>query len=220
MYKLPVSSEKASFPTLDNYLTELDPRTTAMTSSPHKLWADSPIALIPTPLGNEDLAAGKAHGSRYLAQQMTHLHNMLLRVLNSIYNQAPYVSTPSDIKDFLSLVNHWRDELDHHHLTEEKCFFPAVEAATGLKGIMEANVEQHHLFEPGLEALGKYATETSVEDYDGKKLQAIIDEFGVILSKHLNEEIETLISLKEYDDKASDILGYSPIISSSKPATM
>lgn len=80
--------------------------------------------------------------------------------------------------------------------------FPKIEALTGEEGTMEGNVEQHHLFEPGLEALGKYATSTSIEDYDGKKVQEIIDDFGEILTTHLADEIPTLLALDKYDGKA------------------
>lgn len=77
-----------------------------------------------------------------------------------------------------------------------------VEEATGRKGIMVGNIEQHHMFEPGLEALGKYAMTTTVQEYDGKKLQEVIDSFAPILTTHLAEEIGTLLSLEKYDDKA------------------
>lgn len=97
-----------------------------MSAQPSSLWATSPFPLIPTPFGSQDLSAGKSHGSQFIAQQMTHLHNCILRILNAIYNQAPYVTSPADIKDFLALVGHWHDELEHHHMVEEECFFPKI----------------------------------------------------------------------------------------------
>lgn len=172
-----------------------------MTSRPKQVWADSPFELISTPFGSKDLSAGKAHGAQYIAQQMVHLHNCILRLLNSIYNQALHVRSPDDIRDFLAYVNHWHDELLHHHMVEEEFFFPALEALNGQKGSMEGNVAQHDAFEPGLEALGKYAASTGVEEYDGHKLRAIIDSFGEILSKHLADEIPTLLKLEACDDK-------------------
>lgn len=171
-----------------------------MPTSP-QLWADTPFPLIPTPLGGGcDLS--KEHGSKVLAQQMTHLHNCILRILNAIYNQAPLVSTPKDIKAMLLLVRLWHDELEHHHMTEEECFFPLIADLTGEKDIMEGNVDQHHMFEPGLERLGRYATETSVENYSWVELRNIIDDFGDILQQHLSEEIDTLLGLEKYDSKA------------------
>ncbi|KAF2430680.1 hypothetical protein EJ08DRAFT_216005 [Tothia fuscella] len=160
-------------------------------------WADTPFPLIPTPCGSRSLA--KEHGSRMMAHEMTQLHNCILHVLNCVYNQAPHVTSPKDIKDLLHLVKLWHDELEHHHQTEEQCFFPAIERLSGEKGVMEGNIDQHHRFEPGLEALKKYALETRIEEYNAGDLRAIIDNFGDILQTHLNDEIDTLLDLKHYD---------------------
>ena len=173
-----------------------------MSSSCKQPWADAPFQLISTPFGDKDLSAGKAHGSQYIAQQMVHLHNCILRLLNSIYNQALHVKSPEDVRDFLAYVKHWHDELQHHHTVEEEFFFPALEALGGQKGSMEGNVAQHDAFEPGLDALGKYAVSTSVDEYDGQKLRSIIDSFGEILTTHLADEIPTLLSLEKCDDSA------------------
>jgi hemerythrin-like domain-containing protein len=173
-----------------------------MSLSTQPVWADSPFKLIPTPSGSKDLRPGKAHGAEYVARQMVHLHNCIIRLLNSIYNQALHVKSKEDIRDFLAYIKHWHDELEHHHSVEEDHFFPRIEALAGVPGIMEGNVEQHNAFEPGLKALGEYATSTSVEEYDGKKVQSIIDDFGHILSTHLADEIPTLLDLERYDDKA------------------
>jgi hemerythrin-like domain-containing protein len=158
-------------------------------------WADSPFPLIPTPSGKiRDLS--KLHGSVAAAQMMTYIHNCLLRSLNSIYQQAIYVKTESDIRDLLLLTKLWESEIHHHHSTEEEYLFPLLEKLFNEPGIMDANVEQHEQFEPGLAALKKYAEETSPDQYDGYKLRAIIDEFGVVLQRHLTDEIQTLLSLK------------------------
>jgi hemerythrin-like domain-containing protein len=130
---------------------------------------------------------------------MTHLHNIILRVLNSIYQQAPHVKETKDIKDFLQYIKAWHDILEQHHETEEKVFFPELEKLTGIPGCMDGNIEQHHAFEPGLVKIGKYATETLPETYDGAEARSIIDSFGSILQQHLNEEIETLKELKQYN---------------------
>jgi hemerythrin-like domain-containing protein len=177
-------------------------KTFKMSSSTESVWADTPFKLIKSPFGSKDLRPSKAHGSQYIAQQMVHLHNCILRLLNSIYNQAVYVKSEEDIRDFLAYIKHWHDELHHHHSVEEDFFFPRIETLTGVPGVMEGNVEQHNAFEPGLKALGDYATSTSIEDYNGKKVQSIIDDFGHILSTHLADEIPTLLALEKYDDKA------------------
>jgi len=69
-------------------------------------------------------------------------HNSLIRGFNSIYQQAPRLS-PSDRDDFIGYSLAWNDCLVKHHLYEETLFFPAIEEATGVKGIMDGEVEQH-----------------------------------------------------------------------------
>jgi hemerythrin-like domain-containing protein len=133
-----------------------------------------------------------------MAREMTHIHNMILRSLNSIYQQAPYVHELEDIKDLLQFTKLWHDNLEHHHDTEEKIFFPDLEKLTGKVGIMDGNIEQHQAFEPGLIVVGKYATETLPQNYDAEHLRAIIDSFAPILAEHLHDEIDTLMGLKEY----------------------
>ncbi|KAF2399028.1 hypothetical protein EJ06DRAFT_478778 [Trichodelitschia bisporula] len=161
-------------------------------------WADTPFPLIPTPRPTSTDKSGKQHFSVRMAQEMVYIHNAVLRCLNAIYNQAPYVSTPTDIRDLLQLIAHWLYELHHHHTTEEDMFFPRVEEITGNTGVMSGNVEQHEAFEPGLAALEAYVKTTTPETYDGSKLQAIIDSFGEILQTHLSDEITTLLSLAPY----------------------
>lgn len=58
---------------------------TAMASFNPTSWADGPFHLIPTPFGGRDVS--KEHGSHYLAQQMSILHNCILRVLVSYLGQ-------------------------------------------------------------------------------------------------------------------------------------
>lgn len=69
-------------------------------------------------------------------------HNVIIRGLNSIYRQAPHLK-PEDYADFIAYAKCWSDVLDAHHTAEETSLFPQIEARTGEKGIMEANVEQH-----------------------------------------------------------------------------
>lgn len=88
--------------------------------------------------------------------------------------------------------------MHHHHSMEEELFFPAIEVYTGEKGIMEINVNQHAAFEAGVERFRVYVFETTPETYDGKKLKEIIDGFGPVLTKHLTEEIGSLLALDKF----------------------
>jgi hypothetical protein len=73
---------------------------------------------------------------------MAVLHNAFMRGFNSIYNQALEVQ-PKDYKPFLCYAQCIYETLDAHHLGEETKFFPWIEEATGVKGIMDVNITQH-----------------------------------------------------------------------------
>lgn len=64
---------------------------------------------------------------------------------------------------------------------------------------MEGNVDQHHAFGPGLAIFEKYVNETTTEEYDGKKLQSVIEGFAYVFAEHMKDEIDTLLSLEKYE---------------------
>ncbi|KAH8770313.1 hypothetical protein BGZ57DRAFT_1017042 [Hyaloscypha finlandica] len=163
-------------------------------------WADAPFALISSPGRGENLQ--KLDDAVFIARDMANAHNGMLRALNSIYQQCIFVKEPKDVKDLLLYATFWCDWIHEHHTGEETFLFPQIEEITGVKGLMEVNVAQHHAFMEGLEAFHKYAKETKVEEYDGLKLKLLIDRFGGKLTKHLTEEIGTLLGLKTYDGPA------------------
>ena len=124
---------------------------------------------------------------------------MVIRSLNSIYLQAPHITT-TDEKDFCRYMLTWYTFLHIHHTREETVFFPAVEEMAGEKGIMEVNVQQHRAFGDGLGRFKVYLEGILVgrEKYDGIKVVEIIDSFGAILVQHLTEEISTLVGLRRF----------------------
>ena len=69
-------------------------------------------------------------------------HNVIIRGLNSIYRQAPYIG-PQEAVDFVAYGKCWHEVLEAHHKMEETVLFPEIEEKTEMKGIMEVNVEQH-----------------------------------------------------------------------------
>jgi hemerythrin-like domain-containing protein len=162
-------------------------------------WADTPFALIPTPGRGEDIK--KIPDAVWIAREMCCAHNGMLRSLNSIYQQSAHVTKPQDVKDLLLYAKFWCGWIEEHHEGEETFFFPQIETATGVKGLMATNVAQHHSFTSGLEQMEKYVKETAVGDYDGLKLRGIIEGFGHKLTKHLSDEIQTLLGLDKFDGK-------------------
>ena len=91
--------------------------------------------------------------------------------------------------------------MHHHHDAEETVFFPSIEQISGVKGLMERNVEQHRAFTPGFERFQEYAQTCAAKDFDGAKLRGLIEDFAEPLTRHLYDEIETLRALDVYDSE-------------------
>lgn len=67
-------------------------------------WADQPFRLIQT----TKTTGVKVNSSvDYIATDMTLAHNAMLRCLNSVYQQAPYVKSEGDIRDILLYATFW-----------------------------------------------------------------------------------------------------------------
>ncbi|KAI5814927.1 hypothetical protein BZA77DRAFT_266281 [Pyronema omphalodes] len=164
-----------------------------------KQWADGPFPLIATPrFSGED----KSCPFTTAASHMALVHNILLRTLNSIYLQAPRVPATEHL-DFIQYSLLWSALIHAHHHGEEAQFFPGVEEAAGVPGLMTGNVDQHHLFTPGIKAYESYLQSciTTPGGFSGDKLCEIIDGFATTLQQHLADEIQTILKLREYGDK-------------------
>ncbi|KAJ9148895.1 Hemerythrin HHE cation binding domain-containing protein [Pleurostoma richardsiae] len=166
-----------------------------------KPWADGPFELIPTPSSLGD----KPKGSQAIVPEMLIVHNFLLRGINSIYLQCVNVErSPAVIPDFVNFAACWGSLLHEHHEAEETMMFPSMEKLAGVTGLMDANVDQHRAFHGGLEAYEGYlsSVKEGKEKYDGQKLRGLIDSFMPVLRQHLHDEIDTLVKLSQYEDKA------------------
>ena len=73
---------------------------------------------------------------------MVVVHNMMIHSFNSIYLQAPKVKE-ADVPDFLHYCLAWYSIVHVHHDGEEQALFPSIEEATGVKGIMEDDMDAH-----------------------------------------------------------------------------
>lgn len=133
-----------------------------------------------------------------VASEMSLVHNMVIRGLNSIYLQAPRVSQ-NDVPSFLQYALAWWALVNVHHTGEETDFFPYLEDVTGQKGLMDVNVDQHHAFGDGLQRFKTYMEDcvAGKQKFEGNKVVGIIDEFGEVLVTHLTDEIPTLLQLRE-----------------------
>jgi len=172
-------------------------------------WADQPFALIKETgyLSRQDIP-DRQHPAIMIAQQMALTHNVILRGLNASFNQCLSVSPKTkEAQDFL-LFNQCLFEILHaHHIVEEERMFVAIEKFTGVPGIMDKNLQEHKDFQEGLEKYRQYIFETNSADYDGQKLQALLEGFGKTVELHLHNEIPTLLDLKDYDAAQLKALG-------------
>jgi hypothetical protein len=121
--------------------------------------------------------------------------------MNSIYLQCPYVTKHEDIADLLFYTKTLVITIDAHHDSEEKYLFPDLAAYTKNPKIMAINQAQHASFHGGLEKLGEYCIKTSPADYSYVTFRRMIDAFATQLFKHLNEEIPTILALRQYPSK-------------------
>ncbi len=165
----------------------------AVASSP---WPETPFQLISDTGGKTRTDVPQDHYCRQNAQIMAQTHNTIFRGLNAIYHQAKQVAPGTkDAEDLLFFCSVTCDFIHCHHNAEETAYFPAIEEAAGIPGLMECNIEQHRAFEEGLDRLQQYAQETSKDEFDGDELRRVIDDLAGPLGTHLHEEIPSILDL-------------------------
>ena len=146
----------------------------------------------------------------WLTCSISSLHtcaDTLIRALNSIILQAPNVKDPTDVSDFVTFAMVTMDAIVEHHTTEETLLFPLLEKHSK-PGLMDENVVQHEEFHYGMHELGIYLRQVQhgVRDYDGQKVVKLMDGFTLPLTKHLEDEITTLLALEAYDVPSGKIM--------------
>lgn len=151
---------------------------------------------------------------------MALVHNIILRGYNSIYLQAPHVKL-ADVHDFLRYSHAWYEFVIGHHDSEERILFPGIEEATGVKGIMDTDIEEHGrfvrnpysfiyylsakkllqaAFHDGLGNLKAYIDTclATPSKYSGVELIKVLDSFGAALHSHLLHEPANLLALSKF----------------------
>ena len=136
-----------------------------------------------------------------MAVEMVRAHNTFILGFNAIVLQGPNVKDPKDKEDFMYFCHALMTAIHHHHGIEETTLFPYIEKVTNQPGLMEKNVEQHHALHMGIQQLESYVTNTKGEDMEWEEMKQMIDSFVPALMSHLNDEIVTLKSLRDYDSK-------------------
>ncbi|KDR77177.1 hypothetical protein GALMADRAFT_246427 [Galerina marginata CBS 339.88] len=137
--------------------------------------------------------------------EMSLIHNVFIRGLNSIWYHAPLVKK-ADAISFAGYSLTWVILIHDHHHGEEEIVFPFLQA----KFNMGDNVEQHAAFLKELNAFEEYMTGVfkNKETYDGEKVRGLVEAFGDTLVNHLHEEIPTIAPerLSQYEKKELDAM--------------
>lgn len=90
--------------------------------------------------------------------------------------------------------------VSHHHDSEEKLFFPAIAAYSGVENVMEDNIKAHAAFHEGLQRFREFVHSSEPEAFDGRALKRLIDSFAGPFEKHMREEIDSLLGLEKYGE--------------------
>ncbi|KAH9220757.1 hypothetical protein DL95DRAFT_432971 [Leptodontidium sp. 2 PMI_412] len=164
------------------------------TTASTKPWADTPLALIPTPIyltKKHDLfTAGASH--------MCMVHNSIFRGYNSIYHQAPHV-IEEDKAAFIGYCLTWDKFLKSHTDNEDISLFPRTEELLGDKTIFLESHKEHDTFMPGLAKFHEYLTTLpSPNHFSGPKLIEIMVSFQDTLEAHMRSEITTIANLSTH----------------------
>lgn len=69
-----------------------------------EIWADQPFKLIPT-MAMRDVKVNPTVS--HIANEMALAHNAMIRSLNSMYLQAPYLKSDEDGRDLIQYAKFW-----------------------------------------------------------------------------------------------------------------
>ncbi|KAI0842491.1 hypothetical protein F5Y06DRAFT_128659 [Hypoxylon sp. FL0890] len=128
-----------------------------------KPWADGPWPLIESPSRTQHIT----HPALHIANELACTHNAMLRGLNALYLQAPFVRQPADIADFLFLTRIWSGWVLDHHGLKESTMIPGFETALGLEpGSLEATLRSLVLGDGGRDRWRDRIDEVDEEDED------------------------------------------------------
>ena len=120
------------------------------------------------------------------AADMSLVHNVLIRGLNSIWRNAPLVK-PNDVDAFAGYSITCIDAIHKHHQGEEKLIFPYLQT----KLDMSHNLEQHEGFHATMDAFEEYMkrVQNKEETFDAEKTRELLKAFADPLVQHLHDEV-------------------------------
>jgi hemerythrin-like domain-containing protein len=165
------------------------------------LWAEKPFRLIKKTGAKAKADLHEDHYCVKNAREMSNTHNTMFRALNAIYAHATKVLPGTqDALDLLSYCQVAYTFIHLHHLMEEAMYFPEIEKAARMPGLMDVSIEQHRKLNDGLEQFRKYVEGTRKETYSGEKLRSIIESWAPVFEEHMHAEIDIILDLHDKID--------------------
>lgn len=128
-----------------------------------------------------------------LAEEMTYYHSRLRQSWDALYT-ASEASSKVPPSRLINIGLHFCSHLQGHHDIEETYWFPVLaRKMPGFDGDGFAKV-QHREMHKGLDALRPYlmACQRGTEDLRRTEVRRLLDSFGGILWKHMDEEVVAL----------------------------
>ncbi|CAK7231049.1 hypothetical protein SCUCBS95973_007781 [Sporothrix curviconia] len=160
-------------------------------------WADTPLALIPTP----QFQTNKTDIFTTGATHMCLLHNAIFRGYNSIVNQAAVIEDGQDMADFIGYCLTWYKFVKSHHDDEEAVLFPTVARLLDDDAVFTETHAEHEAFLPGLAAFHDYLAhelDSAPLDFDGERLLALMADFQKPFEHHFRSEVATIAALADH----------------------
>ncbi|KAI1260896.1 hypothetical protein F5Y18DRAFT_431682 [Xylariaceae sp. FL1019] len=115
---------------LTNKANKAKSKATGPSEGPYlKAWADRPWPLIDPPSRRQHIT----HPVIHIANEISQIHNAMIRGLNAIYLQAPNVRKVQDVVDLLFLTQTWSAWILDHHDLKEAVILPAFQDILGLR---------------------------------------------------------------------------------------
>lgn len=121
----------------------------------------------------------------------------MLRGINSLFLQAPFVTVLGDIVDFLFLAQSWAGWVRQHRDHLRTRMYPRFEGVLGKPDALTAHLEETESFLPALEDLARYAAQARdrPETYDAATFVRIIEDLAPRLHHYFGAQIAVMMDM-------------------------
>lgn len=121
----------------------------------------------------------------------------MLRGINSLFLQAPFLTALGDVVDFLFLAQSWAGWVRQHHDHLRTRMYPQFEAVLGKPGALITRLEETESFLPALEGLARYAAQArdQPETYEAAELLPIIEDLAPRLHHYFGAQVAAMMDM-------------------------